>query len=77
MTNTQKKAEVKQLLKATFWQLSDIADQQLTPKLIRRFLTRQVDHSILEHFALNISGFDFWLRLESLCNMAKTARKFI
>ncbi|WP_071192613.1 hypothetical protein [Trichormus sp. NMC-1] len=76
MTRT-KKAEIKALLKRTFWQFADESDFDITPKLVRQFAQSQVHPDVIEATAINISGRGFWLRVEKLCLLTLHARKYI
>ena len=74
MTNTHKN-RVKILLRQVFWQLDDCSDRELTPILIRQFLANNVPHTLLEPFAINITGGDWWERIEKLVWMFIEAKK--
>ena len=76
MTNSDK-AKVKQLIKSTFWQFEDLADKEITPTLIRTFAKNNLSSEVIESTAINFTGADFWERVKNLCNLAKTARRFI
>lgn len=72
---SQHKNRVKVLLRQVFWQLDDYSDRELTPTLIRQFLINNVPHTLLEPFAINITGCDWWQRTERLVSMFIEARK--
>ena len=76
MTNTSK-AQVKKLVKETFWQFENLKDEEITPKLIRTFAKNNLSAEVVESTAINFTGAGFWDRVKSLCNLAKTARRFI
>jgi hypothetical protein len=71
----QHKNRIKLLLRQTFWQLADCSDRELTPRLVRQFLANNVPHSLLEPFALNITGADWWERIERLVWMIIESKK--
>ena len=70
---SQHKNRVKVLLRQTFWQLDDCSE--LTPVLIRQFLAKNVPHTLLEPFAINVTGGDWWERVERLVWMFIEAKK--
>jgi hypothetical protein len=72
---SQHKNRVKTLLRQVFWQLDDLSDRDMTPALIRQFLANNVPHTLLEPFAINISGSDWWERIESLVWMFIESKK--
>ena len=72
---SQHKNRVKILLRQVFWQLEDYSDRELTPTLIRQFLANNVPHTLLEPFAINITGGDWWERIEHLVRMVIEAKK--
>ena len=74
MSSTHKN-RVKILLRQTFWQLDDYSDGELTPILIRQFLINNVSHTLLEPFAINVAGGDWWERIEQLTWMLIEAKK--
>ena len=74
MTLTHKN-RIKVLLRKTFWQLDDCSDRELTPILIRQFLVENVPHTLLEAFAINVTGGDWWERVEQLVKMFIEAKK--
>ena len=45
------------------------------PILIRQFLANNVPHTLLEPFAINITGGDWWERIEKLVWMFIEAKK--
>ena len=74
MSSTHKN-RVKVLLRQTFWQLDDCSDRELTPILIRQFLANNVPHTLLEPFAINVTGGDWWERIEQLVKMFIEAKR--
>jgi hypothetical protein len=69
------KNRVRALLRQTFWQLEDYSDRELEPALIRQFLANNVPHTLLEPFAINVTGGDWWERIEQLTWMLIEAKK--
>ncbi len=69
------KNRVRALLRQAFWQLEDYSDRELEPELIRQFLIKNVPHTLLEPFAINITGGDWWQRIEELTWMLIEAKK--
>jgi hypothetical protein len=72
---SQHKNRVKILLRQTFWQLDDCSDRELTPTLIRQFLINNVPQKMLEPFAINVTGGDWWNRIERLTWMIIESKK--
>ncbi|MFM6201805.1 MAG: hypothetical protein ACKPE1_22165 [Dolichospermum sp.] len=72
---SQHKNRVKTLLRQVFWQLDDCSDRELTPALIRQFLGDNVPHTLLEPFAINVTGGDWWERIERLVWMFIESKK--
>ncbi|MEA5579706.1 hypothetical protein [Anabaena sp. UHCC 0451] len=70
MTHTERK-QIKQLLKDTFWQFSTEDPQNITPKLIRYWASKNLHPEIIEATAINYIGSDFWYRVEKLCYLMK------
>jgi hypothetical protein len=71
----QRKNRIKMLLRQVFWQLDDCSDREMTPDLIRQFLANSIPPKLLEPFALNVTGADWWERIERLVWMVIEARK--
>jgi hypothetical protein len=72
---SQRKNRIKVLIRQTFWQLDDCSDRELTPILIRQFLANNVPHTLLEPFAINVTGGDWWERVEQLVKMFIEAKR--
>ena len=69
------KNRIKVLLRQVFWQLEDYSDRELTPALIRQFLAKNVPATLLEPFTINVTGGDWWERIEQLVWMFIEAKK--
>lgn len=71
----QHKNRIKMLLRQVFWQLDDYSDRDMTPELIRHCLITNVPPKMLEPFAINITGGDWWERIERLTWMIVESKK--
>ena len=73
---SQHKNRIKVLLRQTFWQLDDCSDRELTPQMVRQFLANNVPPTLLEPFAINVTGGDWWERIEQLVRMFIEAKRY-
>ena len=65
--NKQQIAEIKQLLRDTFWQLDSMEDGEITPKLLRDFLRANIAKLVVREFSLaECDRTNFWQTVEKM-----------
>ena len=65
--NKQQITEIKQLLKRTFWQLDHMEDNEITPSLLRAFLSAEIATSVRKEYSLEkCDRANFWQTVEKM-----------
>ena len=73
--NNAKVLEVKELVKATFWQFSHYESEEITPTLVREFVRHNLPEDVLYETAVLVpSRTNCWARIENLCLYLKTIK---